>query len=106
MKKGNKKNTIIIVVSSIIVIILLSLVGVSLYKVNTIENDSIPEVLDEIDNNKKNTTALADSLTGKINDFEGKTSEELASIIKNQKNYYSATNKNIDSKFESLKSYL
>ncbi len=42
MKKGNKKNTIIIVVSSIIAIILLSLVGVSLYKVNTIENDSIP----------------------------------------------------------------
>ena len=40
MKKGNKKNTIIIVVSSIIAIILLSLVGVSLYKVNTIENDS------------------------------------------------------------------
>ena len=75
MKKGNKKNTIIIVVSSIIAIILLSLVGVSLYKVNTIENDSIPEVLDEIDNNKKNTTALADSLTGKINDFEGKTIE-------------------------------
>ncbi len=63
----------------------LSLVGVSLYKVNTIENDSIPEVLDEIDNNKKNTTAIANSLTGKINDFEGKTSEELASIINNQK---------------------
>ena len=37
MKKENKKNTIIIVVSSIIAIILLSLVGVSLYKVNTLE---------------------------------------------------------------------
>ena len=59
MKKGNKNNIVYIVISCIVAIVLLALAGVSLYKVINIENDSIPEVISEIDNSKKNTTKLA-----------------------------------------------
>lgn len=53
MKKGNKNNIVYIVISCIVAIVLLALAGVSLYKVINIENDSIPEVISEIDNSKK-----------------------------------------------------
>ena len=85
MKKGNKNNIFYIVIACIVAIILLSLAGVSLYKVINIENDSIPEVIGEIDNSKKNTTKLANEITDKVNSLDEKTSEELANINKTQK---------------------
>lgn len=52
-EKGNKNNIVYIVIACIVAIVLLALAGVSLYKVINIENDSIPEVISEIDNSKK-----------------------------------------------------
>ena len=85
MKKGNKNNIVYIVIACIVAIILLSLAGVSLYKVINIENDSIPEVIGEIDNSKKNTTKLANEITDKVNSLDEKTSEELANMNKHKK---------------------
>lgn len=105
MKKGKNSNIVIIAISSIIVIVLLTLIGISLYKVNTIENESLPEVLGEIDNNKKNTTNLANNLSEKIDGLDTSVSSELAKIISNQKKYNSAASKDNETKYGELNTY-
>ena len=102
MKKGNKNNIVYIVIACIVAIVLLALAGVSLYKVINIENVSIPEVISEIDNSKKNTTKLASELQERVNLLDKKLAEEIANLEKVQKDLNSATNKNINEKYESL----
>ena len=93
MKKGNKNNIVYIVISCIVAIVLLALAGVSLYKVINIENDSIPEVISEIDNSKKNTTKLASELQERVNLLDKKIAEEIANLEKVQKDLNSGKEK-------------
>ena len=102
MTKGNKNNIVYIVISCIVAIVLLALAGVSLYKVINIENDSIPEVISEIDNSKKNTTKLASELQERVNLLDKKIAEEIANLEKVQKDLNSATNKTINENSENI----
>ena len=103
MKKKNSKNLVVTIVLAVIAfLILLTLGTVSLVKVNNVKNNSIPEVLDEINDSKNNTSTLIKKVNGKIDSLEEGVDADLAKIMEQQENYYNSTNWNINSKYNAL----